>query len=47
MKAVVTDKIFMSFKRRLNPGYIECLILEIQNLTDSIDEIIKSDWIKF
>ena len=32
--------------RRVNPGYIECLILEIQNLTDRIDEIIESDWIK-
>ena len=37
----------MSFKRRVNPGYIECLILEIQNLTDRMDEIIESDWIKF
>ena len=37
----------MSFMRRANPGYIECLILEIQNMTDSMDEIIESDWIKF
>ena len=37
----------MSFMRRVNPGYIECLILEIQNLTDRMDEIIESDWIKF
>ena len=33
--------------RRVNYGYIECLISEIQNLTDRIDEIIKIDWIKF
>ena len=37
----------MSFMRRVNPGYIECLISEMQNLTDSKDEIIESDWIKF
>ena len=37
----------MSFMRRVNPGYIEYLILEIQNLADCIDEIIESDWIKF
>ena len=33
--------------RRVNPGDIECLILKIQNLTDRMDEIIESDWIKF
>ena len=33
--------------KRVKPGYIECLILEIQNLTDRTDEIIESDWIKF
>ena len=37
----------MSFMRRVNSGYIECHISEMQNLTDSIDEIIESDWIKF
>ena len=37
----------MSFMKRVNPGYIECLILEMQNLTDRMDEIIESDWIKF
>ena len=37
----------MSFMKRVNPGYIECLILEIQNLTDRIDEIIERDWNKF
>ena len=37
----------MSFMRRVNPGYIKCLISEMQNLTDRIDEIIESDWIKF
>ena len=37
----------MSFMRRVNPGYIECLISEMQNLTYRIDEIIDSDWIKF
>ena len=37
----------MSFMRRVNPGYIECLILEIQNLTDSMDEIIERDWNNF
>ena len=36
----------MSFMRRVNPGYIECLISEMQNLTDRMDEIIESDWIK-
>ena len=33
--------------RRVNPGYIECLISEMQNLTDRMDEIIESYWIKF
>ena len=37
----------MSFMRRVNPGYIECLILEMQNLTDRMDEIIERDWNKF
>ena len=37
----------MSFMRRVNLGDIQCLILEIQNLTDRMDEIIESDWIKF
>ena len=37
----------MSFMRRVNPGYIECIITEIQNLTDRIDEIIERDWNKF
>ena len=37
----------MSFIRRVNPGYIECLISEMQNLTDSMDEIIEGDWNKF
>ena len=37
----------MSFMRRVNPGYIECLISEMQNLTDCMDKIIESDWIKF
>ena len=37
----------MSFMRRVNPGFIECLISEMQNLTDCIDKIIESDWIKF
>ena len=37
----------MSFMRRVNPEYIECLFSEMQNLTDRIDEIIESDWIKF
>ena len=37
----------MSYMRRVNPGYIESLILEIQNLTHRMDEIIESDWIKF
>jgi len=37
----------MSFIGRLNPGYIECLILEIQNLTDRMDEIVENDWINF
>ena len=33
--------------RRVNLGYIECLISEMQNLTDSMDEIIERDWNKF
>ena len=33
--------------RRVNPGYIECLISEMQNLTDRMDEIIERDWNKF
>ena len=37
----------MSFMRRVNPGNIECLISEMQNLTDSMDEIIEHDWNKF
>ena len=34
-------------KRRVNPDYIECLILEVQNMTSRIDEIIERDWSKF
>ena len=37
----------MSFMRRVNPGYVDCLISETQNLTDRIYEIIESDWINF
>ena len=37
----------MSFMRRVNPWYIECLISEMQKLTDRMDKIIESDWIKF
>ena len=37
----------MSFMRRVNPGYIECLISEMQNLTARMDEIIERDWNKF
>ena len=37
----------MSFMRRVKPGHIECLISEMQNLTDRMDEIIERDWIKF
>ena len=37
----------MSFMRRVNPWNIECLILEMQNLTDRMDEIIERDWEKF
>ena len=37
----------MSFMRRVNPEYIECLISEMQNLTDRMDEIIERDWNKF
>ena len=37
----------MSFMRRVNHGYIECLISEMQNLTDRMDEIIERDWNKF
>ena len=47
MMAVVTYKNIHSFMRRVNPGYIECLISEMQNLGDRMDEIIESDWIKF
>ena len=37
----------MSFMRRVNPWYIECLISEMQNLTDRMDEIIERDCNKF
>ena len=37
----------MSFMRRVNPGYIKCLISEMQKLTDRMDEIIECDWNKF
>ena len=37
----------MSLMRRVNPGYIECLILEMQNLSDRMDEIIERGWNKF
>ena len=37
----------MSFLRRINPGHIEYLISEMQNLTDRMDEIIERDWNKF
>ena len=37
----------MSFMRKVNTGCIECLISEMQNLTDRMDEITESDWIKF
>ena len=37
----------MSFMRIVNHGYIECLISEMQNLTDRMDEIIERDWKKF
>ena len=33
--------------RRANHGYIECLISEMHNLTDRMDEIIERDWNKF
>ena len=33
--------------RRVNPGYIECLISEMQNITSRMDEIIERDWSKF
>ena len=33
--------------RRANHRYIECLISEMQNLTESMDEIIERDWNKF
>ena len=33
--------------RRVNPGNIECLISEMQNLTDRMDEIIERDWNNF
>ena len=29
--------------RRVNPGYIECLISEMQNITSRMDEIIERD----
>ena len=32
--------------RRVNPGYIECLISEMQNITSRMDEIIERDWNK-
>ncbi len=31
----------------VNPGYIECLISEMQNLTDRMDKIIELDWNKY
>ena len=37
----------MSFMRRVNPGYIECLISEMQNLTERMDKIIEGDRNKF
>ena len=37
----------MSFMKRVNPGYIECLISEMKNLNDRMDEIIEGDWNKF
>ena len=37
----------MSFMKRVDPGYIECLISEMQNLTDRMDKIIVRDWNKF
>ena len=37
----------MSFMRRVNPWLINCLISEMQNLTDRMDEIIERDWNKF
>ena len=33
--------------KRVNPGYIECLISEMHILTDRMDEIIERDWNKF
>ena len=33
--------------RRVNPDYIECLISEMQNLTDRMDKIIERDRNKF
>ena len=33
--------------RRVNSDYIECLILEMQNMTSRMDEIIERDWSKF
>ena len=33
--------------RRVNLGYIECLISEMQNITSLMDEIIERDWSKF
>ena len=37
----------MSFMRRVNPGLIDCLISEMQKLTDRMDEVIERDWNKF
>ncbi len=37
----------MSFMKRFNPKYIKCIISEMQNLTDRMDEIIERDWNKF
>ena len=33
--------------RRVNSDYIECLILEMQNMTSRMDEMIERDWSKF
>ena len=37
----------MSFMRRVNPGYIECLISEMQIMSSRRYEIIERDWSKF
>ncbi len=37
----------MSFMKRVNSGYIACLISQMQNLTYCMDEIIERDWNKF